>query len=217
MKNLLELRSNYFPYSFQLSGHTGDQAMLMGKYKVVHELKNNYPIFKHQYYDFYCKKDATHLIFVYNRISLEENTGAIRVSLRDNAVFGEYFGYNNFWNHDIHMSLEIDDYKFSIPNYSYPKNIILYGDSQDHKNLIGEYNIVSYKINDYYAFKNIYFDYFIYKSSIDNNWLITYNYNDIGDNIAAIKTNLNFDNSFYTYTYDNIWEKNDNLGLLLKF
>ena len=37
------------------------------------------------------------------------------------------------------------------------------------------------------------------------------------NNIAAIKSSLNTDNSLYVYTYDNIWIKNEELGLLFKY
>ena len=40
---------------------------------------------------------------------------------------------------------------------------------------------------------------------------------DMINNIAAIKSSLNTDNSLYVYTYDNIWIKNEELALLFKY
>lgn len=217
MDTFLSKNLNYFPYSFILSGHTADQQLLMGKYCIQYELKNEYPIFKHQYHDYFCKREGTYLIFVYNRNSLQENTGAIRICLLNNEIYGEYFGYNNFWNYDNNLSLEIAYDMFSICENRSPKTIILFGNSICHKKLIGEYRILPHQVNKSSIFKNIYYDFYIYKSSLDNNWLITYNYEDIQGNIAGIKTSLPNDNLLYIYTYDNTWIKNENLGLLFKY
>ena len=217
MDTFLSKNLNYFPYSFILSGHTGDQQLLMGKYYIQYELKNEYPIFKHQYHDYFCKRENTYLIFVYDRNSLHENTGAIRISLLNNEVYGEYFGYNNFWNYDNNILLNIEEDVFRISANQSPKTIILFGNSICHKNLLGEYKILPYQVNQSSIFKNIYYDFYIYKSSADNNWLVTYNKDDMINNIAAIKSSLNTDNSLYVYTYDNIWIKNEELGLLFKY
>lgn len=205
------------PVAIILEGHTGPQNQLMGIYLKKFELKNNFPIYKHQFNDYYIHKTNNHLIVVYNKESLTTGVGGIRISkkyhLENEIIYCEYYDFTNFWEHDQDMTLKYyDEFDNIIIN---PTKIIIFGHVGIHSLFMGQYNITNEIINDKPIFKNIYYDYYIYKSSYDDNWLMTYNKNDITNNIGGIKSETK-DNKiiFLFYTNNNTWQNDETINYI---
>ncbi len=212
---LLKNKINEMPYLIQITGHIGPHNCLMGTYKKQPEIKNNYPIYKHHFYDYYMHRNSTHLVFTYNRESIDNNIGAVRLSIFDNEIKYQFFDHSNFWEDDQNMKISClqDESEIKIK----PNSIIVYGHDGPQHSFMGKYLLTDEIVNENNVYKNDIHEYYIYKSSENEHWIMTYNQNDIKNNIGGIKTAIiNKKLVFMYYTYNNTWEIDENINLIFK-